>query len=196
MSLRKYFPIGFRFSWRNAINLFLIVGLPIHFWALLIWFRDIDTLIERTNLFDAIGVGGYTLVYALLESLLIFFVFLGIGFLIPRKVDEEKALLTSSLIYLILVGWVILEQVRYLDFFSEENLLISALRDIDTIFSPLGALIFSLFLASLILPAIMLHRSIKFYAIFKSLIERFTILAMVLIFLDFVGVFTVIFRNL
>jgi len=45
--------------------LFLISAFPLHVWTLLLAFRDFSWLTERTNLWDAIGVLSYGLIYAL-----------------------------------------------------------------------------------------------------------------------------------
>jgi hypothetical protein len=53
-------------------SLFLMYVFPLHLWTLLLAFRDISWVAERTNFGDAIGVVSYGMVFAFLESLLIF----------------------------------------------------------------------------------------------------------------------------
>ena len=68
-----------RYSRQGLGSLFLTCAFPLHFWALLMAFRDISWVAERTNLWDAIGVLGYGLVFALVESILIFLVLALLG---------------------------------------------------------------------------------------------------------------------
>ena len=74
-----------RYSRQGLWFLFLISAFPIHFWTLILVFRDISWLTERTNAWDAIGVASYGMVFAFVESVVIFLVLALLGLLTPKQ---------------------------------------------------------------------------------------------------------------
>jgi hypothetical protein len=52
--------------------LFAAAAFLVHVWAIMLIFQDLAWLAERTNMWDAIGVGAYGLVVALGESVFLF----------------------------------------------------------------------------------------------------------------------------
>ena len=65
-----------RYTRQGLWTLFLMCALPLHIWTLILAFRDLPWLTDRTNAWDAFGVMAYGLIFALAESILLFLVFL------------------------------------------------------------------------------------------------------------------------
>ena len=63
-----------RYSRQGLWSLFLTCAFPLHFWTLILVFRDISWLTDRTNAWDAIGVASYGMIFAFTESVVIFLV--------------------------------------------------------------------------------------------------------------------------
>ena len=60
-------------------------------------FSDISWLTERTNFGDAIGVLSYGMVFAFIESVMVFIVVALLGILVPRRWDDRRVALLSIL---------------------------------------------------------------------------------------------------
>ena len=92
-------------------SLFFISAFPLHLWTLLLSFRDISWVAERTNFWDAIGVVSYGMIFAFLESILFFLFALLCGMLIPLRWGKDKRLAITSILALTLALWSILSQL-------------------------------------------------------------------------------------
>ena len=56
-----------RYTRQGLWTLFLMCALPLHIWTLILAFRDLPWLTDRTNAWDAFGVMSYGLIFALVE---------------------------------------------------------------------------------------------------------------------------------
>jgi hypothetical protein len=70
-----------RYTRQGLWTLFLMCALPLHIWTLILAFRDLPWLTDRTNAWDAWRVS-YGLIFAW-SSVLLFLVFLLLGMLVP-----------------------------------------------------------------------------------------------------------------
>ena len=61
-----------RYTRQGLWSLFLMCAFPLHAWTLILAFRDISWLTDRTNAWDAVGVTSYGLVFAFVESMVLF----------------------------------------------------------------------------------------------------------------------------
>src|SRR5512141_1446140 len=71
-----------RYTRQGLWSLFLMCAFPLHVWALILAFRDVSWVTERTNSWDAVGVVAYGLLFTLVESVLVFGIMTLLGFLI------------------------------------------------------------------------------------------------------------------
>jgi len=168
---------------------------PLHFWTLLLAFGDISWLTERSNFWDAIGVVSYGMVFAFIESIIVFMVAVLLGFLVPRRWDDRRAALLGILVLITalwgMVGQLyfplkipLLEQiVQVLVHFAHP------LRDIYLALLPLVFL-------TIALPTYFILQSDKGFKIVQDFIERVTLLTMFYLFLSFIGLVIVIIRNI
>src|SRR5512134_2915468 len=103
-----------RYSRQGLWSLFLICAFPLHFWTLILVFRDISWLTERTSAWDAIGAASYGMVFAFTESLVIFLVAVLLGFLTPKRWQIDKRVAFLSLLILITAIWGMIGQLLFL----------------------------------------------------------------------------------
>jgi hypothetical protein len=88
--------------------LFSATAFLIHVWAILLIFQDLSWLAERTNMWDAIGVGAYGLVLALVESVFLFLIVSVPASLIQALANTAHPLRILYLIALVIVGFSVL----------------------------------------------------------------------------------------
>ncbi|HKJ28020.1 MAG TPA: hypothetical protein VJ965_10305 [Anaerolineales bacterium] len=190
----KNIQLGFRFTKKIAWKFFLVVGFPIHFWALLLWFQDFDTVAQRTNAWDAFGEGGYFLSYALFESVVIFAVLILILLLLPRKWDQEAVFVIAGTLYLIAAAWFMVEQGRYLPMVSPESWIGAHIQRDITLASNTGKLLALLIPITFIVPLYGLIRFEKARTALTALFDRLGVLSLLYLFLDFAGLVIVLIR--
>ncbi len=98
---------------KDLWTLFLMAAFPTHVWTIILVLSDVQWVTERTNAWDAIGVGAYGLSIALIESLFVFVVAIGLGFLISRHWSSATRLgLLTALIFVVSM-WAIIEQLYF-----------------------------------------------------------------------------------
>ena len=187
--------IGFHFSKGMGWKFFLIVVFPIHFWALILWFQEFDATVVALNTWAAFGEGAYFLIFALFESSVIFLLISLVMLLLSKTWDQEKVFSITSSIYLIIAGWFMLTQVRYLEAMPEENWMIARLR-MASLQTNTGKLLAIIILASVILPPIFLNKSHKLRNTVTSFLDRIYILSWLYLFLDALGFIVILLRNI
>jgi hypothetical protein len=184
------------YSRRGLWSLFLLCAFPLHLWTLFLAFRDISWLWERTNLFDAIGSLSYGLVFAFLESLLVFGITVLAGYLISNRWNEEKRIILLGTFVWVLALWSIFFQVANL---QEWNLSAGMLTMIAGSGHPLRnlyILALLIVLPSVIVPSGLILFSEKFFQFLMDLQDRLSLLTMAYLFFDAFALCIVIYRNL
>ena len=183
------------YSKQELLSLFLMCAFPLHFWTLILAFRDLSWLIERSNLWDAIGVASYGVIFAFAESVLVFLVAIVLGFLIPKHWQQQRIPLLSILV-LITAMWSMAGQlyallgmsfpIWFLDFIARQEHPVRVLY------------VISLLLVSItvLLPTYLILKSNKALRFVRELIERLTLLATLYLMFDVVGLVIVIIRNI
>src|SRR5512146_2668540 len=79
-----------RYSRPGLWSLFVMCAFPQHAWAFVLALRDVSWVADRTNAWDAVGVVSYGLLFALLESLLLFGVMVLLGYLVSGSWDVDR----------------------------------------------------------------------------------------------------------
>jgi hypothetical protein len=184
------------YSRRGLWSLFLLCAFPLHLWALFLALRDISWLWERTNLFDAIGVLSYGLIFAFVESLLVFGIAALAGYLISNRWSEEKRIILLGTFVWVLALWSIFFQYANL---REWNLSADMLTMIAGSGHPLRNLYILavlVVLPSVLVPAGLVLFSEKFFKFLVDLQDRLSLLTMAYLFFDAFALCIVIFRNL
>jgi hypothetical protein len=175
--------------------LFLTCAFPLHLWTLLMAFRDIGWLTERTNLWDAVGVAAYGLIFAFVETVLVFLVLVLLGFVIPRW-DSDRRIAFLALLILITLAWGMIAQLLFI---WNVPLPAPAIHFLRTSHHPLrilyeGALV--IVIPTVLLPVYWFLRAKKAVPVMQNIMERISVLAAFYLIFDVVGLAIVIIRNL
>ncbi|MGB7873446.1 MAG: hypothetical protein WBL25_03605 [Anaerolineales bacterium] len=184
-----------RYSKQGLWSLFLVCAFPLHVWTIILAFRDFSWVTERTNSWDAIGVVSYGLIFAFIESVVVFLVATLLGFLVSKKWNEDRRISLMGILVLITSLWAI---INYLYFMLNVSVpggtilfmagLAHPLRFIYTVSLVLVGL-------SVVMPVYFVLRSEKFLKGIQGLFERLSLLTLFYLFFDFVGLVIVIVRN-
>ena len=184
-----------RYSRQGLWLLFSTCAFPIHVWTLILFFQDISWVTERTNSWDAIGVGSYGLLIAFFESVFVFVIALLLGFLVPRNWDKNKRVAVLGWLALITAVWAILDQLYFLTNFQFPSSLLQVMLKSGHPLWILNGLVLGGAILTTLLPVIRLMKSEKFGTNINAFMERITTLSALYLFLDFCGLIVVIIRN-
>ena len=166
-----------RYSKQGLWSLFLICAFPLHVWTIILALRDFSWVSERTNSWDAVGVVSYGLVFAFLESVIIFLVITTLGFLVSKKWNEERRIVLLGILVLLASLWAM---AGYLYFMLNVSVPGGFILFFAGLKHPLRALyVISLFFVglSVTLSAYFVLRSDKFAQGLQGLFERLERLA-------------------
>ncbi len=178
----------------SLFNLFLIAAFPIHLWSLLMIFRDLEFLSERTEMWDAVGAGGYALLIALIESLLTALILWGLTFLLPKKWTQTRLYTIVSSIYLILAGASIVDMAFHA--FNEARISRQYLYGLETYPTLTNALIAGAIVLLSVLVVVFILKNQKAEKALKEFYDRITLLSYFYLALDVIGIIIVIIRNI
>ena len=187
--------IGKRYTKRRLLSLFITCAFPLHVWAIILFLSDVSWITERTNVWDAVGVGAYALTFALLESLIVFAVFVLVGFFTPGQWPIDKRVAFLSMLVLILSAWGIVSQLL---FFWNVVLPESVIRFLRQSGHPLRiiyAASLTIVLPSIGVPVLVFLRTDRLIHLIQGLSERLSLLTGFYLFLDLAGLIIVILRN-
>src|SRR5512138_438344 len=87
-----------RYTRQGLWSLFLTCVFPLHAWALVLAFRDVDWVTQRTNAWDAVGVVAYGLMFTLLETLAVFIIMVLLGYIAPPRWESDRRVALLSLL--------------------------------------------------------------------------------------------------
>ncbi len=183
------------YSRQELWSLFLMCSFPLHFWTLILAFRDLSWLIERSNLWDAIGVASYGMIFAFAESMLVFLVAIVLGFLVSRHWYQQRVALLSILV-LITALWGMAGQLHALLDMSYPGWFLDFIAQQEHPVRVLYAICLSLVIPTVLLPTYLILKSNKALRSVRELIERVSLLAILYLLFDIVGLAIVIIRNI
>jgi hypothetical protein len=153
-------------------------------------------VIERTNVWDAVGVASYGMIFALAESILIFIVMALLGFLTPRQWDTERRVAFLSLLVIVIGGWSIFGQARYVWNWSLPAPLFQFLISSDHPFRLLYAIYLAAIVPTILLPVYLFLKSRNSTRWMQEFMERLSTLTVFYLVFDMIGLVIVIVRNL
>jgi len=185
-----------RYSRQGLWSLFLTCAFPLHFWTLILVFRDISWLTERTNAWDAIGVASYGMIFAFTESVVIFVVAALLGFLTPKRWETDRRIAFLGLLILIASVWGMIGQLLFLwNIFLPEQA-IQFLRNSSHPLRIIYAVCLTVVTPTVLLPVYGFIRSNKAVKIMQNIMERLSLLTMFYLFFDLLALMIVIIRNI
>ena len=184
-----------RYSKQGLWSLFLTCAFPFHLWTLILVFRDVSWVAERTNAWDAVGVGSYGVLFALVESLLAFLVVVLLGLLTPKQWDDSRRIGFLSLLFLITAVWGMIGQLLFL---WNIQLPPQAMQFLARSEHPLrwlygGSL--AIVLSTMFPLVYWFFRSNKSSVLIQEFTDRLSVLTIFYLFFDLAGLVIVIIRN-
>jgi hypothetical protein len=185
-----------RYSRQGLWTLFLICAFPLHLWTLILAFQDISWLTERTNVQDAIGVVSYGMLFALVESILIFLFLVLLGFITPWRWETDRRVAFLAFLVLITSLWAMIGQLLFLWNVSLPVSAIEFLRNSDHPLRIIYAVCLMIVTPTVLLPAYSFLRTSKAVTVMQNLMERLSLLSMFYLVFDLLGVIIIVFRNL
>ncbi len=185
-----------RYSRQSLWSLFLMCALPLHAWTMILAFRDMSWVTDRTNAWDAVGVFSYGLVFALAESILIFLVASLFGFLISARWDPKGRLNILTVLVLMLSLWAIVEQLFFLLDAHLPGPVLNLLIHADHPLRYLYLAVIGLVALTILIPVVLVVRSQKAARFVEAMIDRLSLLAMFYLVFDAIGLVIVVIRNL
>ena len=185
-----------KFDRSDWFKLFLVCAFPLHLWTILMVFRDVNWVAERTTSWDAVGFSGYALFYTLIESLLLFGFIALLGFIIPKNWNLTLRFVVLSLVAFILAGWSIMEQLILIVFWGWLRHLADTLTFLFT--SPWSAYVLfaGLIIISVTVPLLLLRKHPGLQEKVYSVLERLTLLSGLYLFIDVIGMIIILIRNI
>ena len=188
--------ISQRYSKQGLWSLFLMCAFPLHAWTLILAFRDLSWLTDRTNAWDAVGVTAYGLLFAFTETVVIFLIAALMGFLVTRYWDSNRRISLLSVLILILSLWAMVSQLYFLAGVSVPDALINFFAHISHPVRILYGIALIVVVPTVLVPTLLILRSDKALQFTKGLIERLSLLTMFYLLFDVAGLVIVIIRNL
>jgi len=176
-------------------TLFLMCAVLLHLWALMLIFRDMSWVTERSNAWDALGVAAYGLVFTLVESAGLFLCAVLMGFLTPKKWSVDKRVAFLSLLVLLAALWAILGQLGFLVNFTPPEAIMRSLAESG---HPVRNMyIFALIIVTLsvLLPAFWMARAERAVETARPVIDRLSVLAVFYLVFDAIGLIVLVIRN-
>ena len=161
----------------TLIAILAAVAVPLHLWVLLLLAASMPQWLLRLTPMQLVGSVSYSLAFALLETLIVFAVVLGLLFILPKRLVGTAPVPLAAVavaLTLLLMIWVILTT------FAQQTRLL------------LG---FAVYLVLLAVGVIALRRSSRLARGVAAVVDRLIPLALLYIFLDILGVIVVIIRN-
>ena len=186
----------FYFSKEELWTLFLISAFPIHVWTIILVLRDFSWVSERTDSWDAVGVGAYGLLIAFAESLLVFIIAILISALIRDPWKEGRKIVLLFTLVMVVSIWAMINQLYFLSGLSIPE---SVFRFLTRQAHPLRViyiLVLGVVAPTVLLPIYFVIKSDKFVNGLQGVIDRISLLMMFYLVLDVGGLIIVIIRNL
>jgi hypothetical protein len=159
-------------------------------------FRDISWLTARTNLWDAIGVASYGMLFAFIESAVVFLVVVLLGFLIPKHWQSDRRVTFLALLILITSAWGMMSQLLFIWNVSLPPLAIQFLRSSAHPLRILYAGSLAIVTATVLLLVFLFIKSKKSIAFMQNVMERVSLLTMFYLLFDLLGLVIVVIRNI
>jgi hypothetical protein len=184
-----------QYSRQGLWSLFLTCAFPFHFWTLILVFRDISWLTERTNAWDAIGVASYGMIFAFAESVVVFLVIASLGFLTPKHWETDRRIAFLGLLILITSVWGMIAQLLFLWNIFLPAQAIQFLRSSSHPLRIIYAACLVVVTLTVLLPVYAFIRSNEAIIFMQNLMERLSLLTIFYLFFDLLGLIIVIIRN-
>jgi hypothetical protein len=188
-----------RFHKDHLLKLFLVCAFPFHLWTIILVLNDVEWIARRSGAWDAIGVGAYALVYALIESAVFFLLIVVLGLILPWGWKGEKVFTQLGFISLWIPIWAGLNQLyRHKNLTSPDFL-------VEWLFSTGHPYRYGVAVIGLVILIVIGSAAVPIYLIgfnshaeknTRNFLERITLLSILYIALDVISVVILLIRNI
>jgi hypothetical protein len=166
---------------QKIIYVFATCMFSIHVWSIIIFLKELPALILRMNAWDVIGSLSYTLLFALVESLIILFVLMLVSVILPRNLFRKKFVGISAMIIFVNSLWLILAHL------NEKTI---------SLWEPKQFIVWiGLYLISMAISYLVIQFSAPIEKILVLIAERITPLSFLYLFVDMLSLFIILIRN-
>jgi hypothetical protein len=184
-----------KYTKQGLWSLFLICAFPLHVWTFILAFRDFSWVTERTNAWDAVGVMSYGLVFAFIESVVIFLIAVLLGFLVSKVWSEGQRVAVMGHLALTASLWAVVTSLFFLIPITLSPSTIGFLAGLAHPLRFLYGVSLALVGLTVFVPTILILRSKPFFQAVQGFFERLSMLTGLYLFFDVIGLGIVIFRN-
>ena len=188
--------IARRYTRQGLWSLFLMCALPLHAWTLVLAFRDLSWLTDRTNAWDAIGVLCYGLLFAFIESVAVFLIACLLGFLTPWRWEPKRRISVLTIAVLVMALWAMVTQLFFMTNARVPGAIIALLVGSGHPARLLYAGVLALVGASFLIPGVLVVRSGGESGFMTGLIDRLGLLSTFYLVFDAAALVIVLIRNL
>ena len=171
-------------------------ALPLHIWTIILALRDFDWISARTNSWDAVGVVAYGLIFALIESVVVFIGAMLLGFFVSVIWEEKRRVALMSVLVVILSLWSIFNQTYFLREMTPPLWLGEFIYQTGRPLVALYALALFFTTFSFIAPAYFILRSDKALNAVREGIDRLSLLMTLYLIFDAAALVIILVRNL
>lgn len=185
-----------RYSKQGLWSLFLICAFPLHVWTIVLAFRDFSWVTERTNSWDAIGVVSYGLIFAFVESILVFSVAVLMGYFVSKNWGEDRRITLVGMLVFVTSLWAMVSYLFFMLNWSVPGETILFMAGLGHPLRFIYAVSLALVGPTIAIPAYFVLRSDKFLKSMRGFLERLSLLTMFYLVFDLVGLVIVIVRNI
>ena len=184
------------YSRQRLWTLFLACAFPIHVWVIILIFNDVEWIAKRSNFWDSIGVASYGLVFAFVESFLLFLAAALLGFLVSTKWGVERRIALMSTLATILALWAMAGQLYFFMNapFPESWIVFLASLGRPLRFLYVAALV--VVLPTVLIPTWLLLKFDKPLKFITATLEKISLLTSFYLFFDLIGLVVLVSRNL
>lgn len=180
----------------NFWKLFLFSVFLFHLWTFYLVFRDVPWVIDRFGVWDAVGLTAYALMFVLVECIGIFIFFLVINIFIPDRFEQKQRLSIYSAMILMVWLWSVLGQIYFLDPARINPIFVLLAGNSNRPLLMIYFILIPLVAGSTFLALFPFVKKPQLAVKFTDIIDRISTLSILYLFLDVVGIFIVIFRNI
>lgn len=169
-------------SRQELAYIFAVCIFPVHVWLIINVLREVPAWILRLTTWDLVGVVAYSLVFALVESILVFLVILLLGVMTPARLIQGKFVaLSTALVFLTSLWFIVLHYNNQI--IEMRQVIPFALWGIS-------------YMLILLLAFFLIQRKEKVEELLNDFVKRLAVLSFVYFLMDVVSIVLVGIRNL
>lgn len=167
---------------RDVLLLFAACVFPVHVWAIIGLLKELPAWILRLSTGEMVGVISYTLAFALFESVLFLLPLLLLILVLPRRWFGDDLVAQGTVLVALTTAWAIAAH------YNDDVIRLWGMRQF--------AFWFVLYLVSLFVVGLAVHRYRRIERAIHTFVERLSLLSLIYVVIDLVAVIVVLIRNL